>query len=131
MLTFHHIGIAVSNIDRAAESYIKIFGADCLSEKYHVTSQQVNVQFVSIPDNALLELIEPTSESSSIHNLLKKNISYYHVGYLTEDIDREIAELTSQGFMLISEFNSEAFAGRKCAFLFSPVMHLFELIQKP
>jgi methylmalonyl-CoA/ethylmalonyl-CoA epimerase len=130
MLVFHHIGILVGNIEGAIGNYAKIFGKSSISQIYEIESQNVKVCFIGIASSAYIELIQPLSENSVVSKLLRKNISYYHIGYEVVDIEKEVKKLIDLNYKPIEYFNSEAFDGRKCIFLFSPDAHLIELIQK-
>lgn len=128
-LTFHHTGLAVSDMDETIAVYTKIFGEQAISVKYKIVSQDVTVCFVKIGENSFLELIEPLSEQSSIHRLLKKGIAYYHNGYQTNDIEKSVNQLIQLNFKPLDYFTSEAFDNKRCIFLFSPTGHLIELIE--
>lgn len=129
-LKFHHTGIAVDSIQEAKAAYISLFGENSISEIYHITSQQVNVCFVDLGNHTYLELIEPASDESSIHRLRKKGITYYHTAFITPDIEASVKEMEENNFKPMHYFHSEAFAGKRCIFLFSPDAHLIELIEK-
>jgi methylmalonyl-CoA/ethylmalonyl-CoA epimerase len=128
-LNFHHIGIAVGSIAESAENYKALFGEQCISEVYDISSQQVKVCFVDMGNGSFLELVEPTSEDSSIHRLRKKGITYYHTAYKVIDIEKTVEDLTGLHYKAFEYFNSEAFNGKRCIFLFSPDAHLIELIE--
>lgn len=129
MLTLHHTGILVKDMDEAIESYRGIFSADTVSEKMFISSQQVNVCFIKIQDEIYLELVQPTSDESPVNRIFNKGNTYYHIGYFTKTFDREIKLLEEKNYKLLSTFNSEAFNNHRCAFLMSPVLHLVELIE--
>jgi methylmalonyl-CoA/ethylmalonyl-CoA epimerase len=129
-LNFHHVGIAVNRIDEAVDSYVALFGAASISPVYTVVSQQVKVCFVNIGNGSFIELVEPTSEESGIHRLRKKGYTYYHIAYLTDDIETTVNKLVQLNYKAMDFFNSEAFDGKRCVFLFSPEAHLIELIEK-
>ena len=61
--------------------------------------------------------------------LLKKRISYYHIGYKVSNILATTKKLEALNYKLMGEFSSEAFGGGKCVFLFTPEAHLIELIE--
>jgi methylmalonyl-CoA/ethylmalonyl-CoA epimerase len=128
-LTFHHTGLATANIDEAVDNYKELFGSDCASVKYTINSQKVNVCFIKVGKDSFLELVEPSSEDSSINRLLKKGHSYYHVGYLTKDIEFSVEQMILLNYKPMEYFNSEAFNNKRCIFLFSPEGHLIELIE--
>jgi hypothetical protein len=61
--------------------------------------------------------------------MMKKGISFYHLAFIVLNFDERLELLQNQNFRLISVFNSEAFENRRCAFLYSPEMHLIEIIE--
>jgi methylmalonyl-CoA/ethylmalonyl-CoA epimerase len=127
-LAVHHFGCLTKNMDASIETY-KSMGFTNASEIYVIKAQNVRVCFIAIGNNVFLELVEFTDDSAALKALFKSKNPYYHVGYLAEDIRSTIAELVAKGFYLVNEFSSEAFNGRTCAFLYSPEMHLIELIE--
>lgn len=128
-LNFHHVGTLVDNIEDALGNYTSIFGKDSASAVYRIESQKVDVCFVKIGENSFVELVQPYSDESKVYNLLKKRVTYYHIGYKVDDIEQAVKELDLQGFRAMEYFFSEAFEGKRCIFLFSPEAHLFELIE--
>ncbi len=128
-LKFHHIGCLVENIDSAAALYGVLFN-NKVSAKIYVSSQKLNVCFIGIGNEEYLELIESAGDNSVIENLRKRGFTYYHVGYTVKNMEKCIEQLCEMNFKLISTFNSEAYDGKKCAFLISPDSHMFELIEE-
>ena len=106
-----------------------MFGNENISKIFIINSQKVKVCFVKIAENSYIELVEPISEDSTVYKLLKKRISYYHIGYLVSDINQKIIELEELNYKAMEFFNSEVFDNKKCIFLFSPEAHLIELIE--
>ena len=129
-LEFHHIGLVVESIETSAQHYSSLFGKDNISNKILIDSQKVNVCFVKIGPDSFIELVEPVEEDSQVYKLLKKRISYYHMGYKVNDIEGAVAKLEDLNYKPMHYFNSEAFDGKRCIFLFSPEAHLIELIEK-
>lgn len=129
-LTLHHIGIAVNSIDESVEHYQTLFGEGSISKKYYIASEQVNVCFINIGRDTFIELVEATSEDSGIARLRRKGYTYYHMAYLVNNIEESVYGLVSMNYRAMSFFNSEAFGGKRCIFLFSPDSHLIELIEK-
>ncbi|OFY98531.1 MAG: hypothetical protein A3K10_01650 [Bacteroidetes bacterium RIFCSPLOWO2_12_FULL_31_6] len=148
-LTFHHTGIVVDNIDEVAENYKSIFGENSISKKYYVATQGVNVCFISVGSGVYLELVESATDNSLVSKLRRKGQTYYHVGYLTNDIEESFQLLSSLNYMPLELFKSieetspsplknepsdffksEAFEGKRCVFLLSPDGHLIELVEK-
>jgi hypothetical protein len=127
-MLLHHIGMLVD--DSSMKSYQSVFGDHCVSDKIIVLSQNVYICFVDIGKDVFLELIQPIDESSVVYKLRKKNVSYYHLGYTTEIFDLANKKLIEAGFRIINQFDSEAFEGGKCQFMYTPEGDLIELVEK-
>ena len=124
----HHVGCLTLDIEKSATVYENM-GFPNRSEEFAIKSQQVKVCFVEIGKNFFLELVEFSQDNPTLSKIFKSNNPYYHLGYLVASIATAIQQLEGQGFYLVNQFNSEAFKGKPCAFLYSPEMHLIELIE--
>ena len=129
-LRFHHVGLLVDDIETSANHYKAIFGADNISPISFVASQKVNVCFVKNGTDSYIELVQPADDTSVVSKLLKKRLSYYHVAYKVANIYEAITKLEQLNYKAMELFNSEAFDGKLCVFLFTPEAHLIELIEK-
>ncbi len=126
----HHTGCLVESISESLTLYRNIFGDQKISAPIHVSSQGVKVCFIETAPDVFLELIEPVGDDSVVARLLKKNVRYYHVAYLTNTFDEDIIALIHQDSKHVSTFSSEAFEGKRCAFMYLPDGSLIELIEK-
>jgi methylmalonyl-CoA/ethylmalonyl-CoA epimerase len=129
-LEFHHVGLVVESIEASAGHYSLLFGTENISAAINIDSQKVKVCFVKMGPDSFIELVEPVGEDSQVYKLLKKRVSYYHIGYKVNDITLAVARLTEMNYKPMDYFNSEAFNGKRCIFLFTPGAHLIELIEK-
>jgi len=129
-LELHHVGCVTKNINESLVYYTKVLPFKKSSEVIHIKAQKVSVCFVDMGSKVYLELVEPTNDNKSLNNLLRKGISFYHLGYFSEDVDRSADFLVSKDFRIVTSFYSEAFENKKCVFLYTPEMQLIELIQK-
>ncbi len=129
MLTVHHIGNLVEDIDTSLETYKLIFGDNCASDKIYVSSQGVYVCFVNIGKGILMELVQPVDENSVVFKMRKKGVSYYHIAYTTNTFDKTSEFLESCNFKTMNTFYSEAFDNKRCQFMCSPEGNLIELIE--
>lgn len=130
MLHFHHTGLLVKDIDSALIHYRQLFGEDNISEIYDISSQGVMVCFVKNGTDSYLELVQSNSENSVVNGMLKKRISYYHLAYKVDEIEKAILVLEQLNYKSLGIFKSEAFEMKKCCFLYTPEAHLIELIEK-
>lgn len=129
LLTFHHVGLLVEDMEESIAHYSAVFGKQNVSAPVEVSSQKVTVCFVKIADNSFIELVHPTGEDSVVAKLLKKKIGYYHMAYKVTNIVLAVKELENLNYKAMDFFNSEAFGNKPCVFLFSPEGHLTELIE--
>lgn len=127
MLTFHHVGCVVKNLEQAIEAYRPV--ARDIGEIQYIESQKIRVSFVEIGPGSYVELIEP-GEGSTVNQLLRSRITFYHIGFLVRDFDVALQALQDKGYMHVSTFRSEAFGMRRCTFLASPIAHLIEIIEQ-
>jgi len=129
-LKVHHIGCVVESIEESVQTYTQMLGFKNVSEVFHIQSQNVKVCFVEIGNNTFMEFVEPLDRDSAVGKLLKKRHSYYHTGYLVKDFDNTLDDLCEKGAKLITQFKSEAFNNKKCAFIYTPELHMIELIEE-
>lgn len=129
-MKFHHIGIACKNIKKSILAYEKIGynSSDILFDPI----QNVNLCFLDKDDSPLLELVGSVDDNSPLNNILKKNgTSPYHTCYEVLDIEKEISQLSDEGYMQITPVaKAIAFDGRKICFLYNKDMGIIELLEK-
>ena len=102
MRKIEHIGIAVSDIDKANDLYTKLLGGGPYKSE-EVVSQGVVTSFFRNGPNKI-ELVAPTHEDSPIHKYLsKKGEGIHHIAFDVADIKKEMARLREEGFTLLSE----------------------------
>lgn len=128
-LKMHHIGCITADIEESKKNYTDVLGFRNVSKTFLITDQKVRVCFIETAPGCYIELVEATEENKFFSKLLKSKAPFYHIGYLTEDFDATISCLGNNRFHLINCFNSEAFEGKRCSFLYTPEMHLIEIIE--
>ena len=130
-LIYHHTGCLVKNLEQSIENYKALLPGVQLSPVYTISSQKVRLVFLRLNEGANLELIECMEGNVSLSKLFNKGTSFYHIAFTTngKTVNTVISELEESGYRVISKFNSEAFENKPCAFLYSPEMHMIELIE--
>ncbi len=125
---FHHIGVAVKNIEKAKKKY-SLLGYKP-GKNISVPSQSVNVCFLEKADEPCIELIEPTSEKSPVNTMLKKvGSGPYHICYLVNNIQESLEYLKMQGFVILDKLvKSSAFNNNLMFFAYSPNFGYIEII---
>ena len=129
-LTFHHVGCLTHDIEQSKQIYVEKFGLGAVSQTYDISSQAVKVCFITLGPGNFLELIEPTGENPSLNKIMKSKNPFYHLGFLTDDIDKTIEGMVADGCYLVNTVISEAYENKKAAFIYTEEMHLIELIQR-
>lgn len=96
-----HIAIAVKSIPQAKKIYEDL-GLVFAPEIEEVKDQKVFTAFANIDVNAHIELLEPTSEESTIHKFIEtKGEGIHHVCFKVPDVHAKTKELTEKGYRFI------------------------------
>lgn len=102
----NHIGIAVRSIDAHRDYYENVLGARFAGIE-DVTDQNIRVAFFEVgpPGHAVkLELLEPTSEDSTIAKFIeKRGEGMHHIAYTVDDIEGRLADLKEGNIQLVDE----------------------------
>src|ERR1035438_6142512 len=117
--TFHHVGVAVRNIQQAIASYESLFGYKLVSGPFDDPIQNVSVCFLSRGGgDTTIELVAPLGPNSPIDRTLKKGGGTYHVCYQVPDMNAAIQHLTARGSLPVSgPVPAVAFEMREIAWL--------------
>ena len=129
-MKIHHIGYAVKDLEDSIKEFEKL-GYNRVENKIIDKKRKVIIQFIK-NGKYLIELITPLNEESPITNILKKQgSSPYHICYETNDIDKEIKEMSNNGFTIITKLSeAPAIDNKKVVFLYKRNIGLIELIKR-
>ena len=96
-----HIGIAVESINSGLAIY-KALGIDVEGVE-EVEDQKVRVAFLPVGDSRI-ELLEPTDDASPIaRHLERRGAGLHHICLRVPDIRTAMAQLSEEGYRLLSE----------------------------
>lgn len=110
-----HIGIAVKNLDESLKFYENVLGLKSTGTEV-VKDQKVKVAFLPTGDSEV-ELLEPTSEDSTIAKFIDKNgEGIQHMAYKVDDIESAIARIKELGLRMIDEKPRYGAGGARIAF---------------
>lgn len=131
---FHHLGVAVRDLQRGAESLARLFGFRVLAGPFDDPLQGVAVSFVGsgAPGEILYELVAPLAGGgpSPIDRILERGNTSYHVCYEVRDLDETLARFLAEGCARISgPVAAVAFGGRRIAWVVMPTRHIVELLE--
>jgi len=111
-----HIGIAVNSISESLPYYEKILGLKCYNIE-EVMDQKVKTAFFQIGQTKI-ELLEPTSEDSTIAKFIeKRGEGVHHIAFAVADVAEALAEAGSKGVRLIDNAPRKGAEGLNIAFL--------------
>ncbi|WP_188376788.1 methylmalonyl-CoA epimerase [Halobacillus andaensis] len=111
-----HIGIAVESLEMALPFYQNTLGLS-LEAVEEVSSEKVRVAFFPIGDTKI-ELLEPTSDDSPIHQFIsKKGEGIHHIALEVDDISHRLQQYIDEGVALIHNEPKEGAHQSQIAFL--------------
>ena len=128
-----HLGIAVKSLEEAIPYYENILGLKCYSIE-EVADQKVKTAFFKVGQTKI-ELLEPTSEDSTIAKFIeKRGEGMHHMAFAIEDgVANALAEVEAKGVRLIDKAPRKGAEGLNIAFLHpkSTCSVLTELCENP
>ncbi|HIX26926.1 MAG TPA: methylmalonyl-CoA epimerase [Candidatus Barnesiella excrementigallinarum] len=128
-----HLGIAVKSLEEAIPYYENILGLKCYSIE-EVADQKVKTAFFKVGQTKI-ELLEPTSEDSTIAKFIeKRGEGIHHMAFAIEDgVANALAEVEAKGVRLIDKAPRKGAEGLNIAFLHpkSTCSVLTELCEDP
>lgn len=112
-----HIGIAVKSIEESLPYYENVLGFKCYAVE-EVEDQKVKTAFLKVGETKL-ELLEPTSEESSVAKFLEtRGPGIHHIAFAVEDgVTNALSECKSKKIRLIDFEPRKGAEGLKIAFL--------------
>ena len=128
-LRIHHIGYAVSSIEKSIQKF-EVLGYTAMGEVVDDVSRKVRIVFLE-NSGVHVELIEPTSNDSPVKSLIEKNgPGTYHICYETKGLEETANKLSKQGFKLITSISAApAIDDRRVLFMYSRECGLIELLE--
>ena len=111
-----HIGIAVKSIEEQLPYYEGVLGLKCYNIET-VEDQKVKTAFFMIGQTKI-ELLEPTSEESTVAKLIeKRGEGVHHIAFATKNLSEALQEVEAKGVRLIDAKPRAGAEGLNIAFL--------------
>ena len=126
-----HIAIAVNDVEKSAKIYQQALGVDNV-EFETVESEGVKIAIIYL-ENARIELMQPTHDTSPIKKFLdKKGQGLHHMALETENIEGEVTRMEGCGIQFLGNIRPGS-AGTKVTFIHPKSLHgvLTELCSHP
>lgn len=100
----NHIGIAVTNLEEAIETFRKIFQFENVHRET-VEDQKIEVASFAV-GNVLIELTFPTSPESPIAKFIERNNGkggLHHIAFESDNVADELVRIAGEGIQLIDK----------------------------
>jgi methylmalonyl-CoA/ethylmalonyl-CoA epimerase len=111
-----HIGIAVRSITDHLPYYENVLGLKCYNIE-EVADQKVKTAFFKVGQTKI-ELLEPTSEESTIAKYIeKRGEGVHHIAFAVPDVSQALAEAEAKNVQLIDKAPRKGAEGLQIAFL--------------
>ena len=115
MFTIDHLGIAVKSLAAAKSIYEKL--GMTVSAEETVEAEQVRVVMIPLGESRL-ELLEPTSENSTIAKFIaKRGEGLHHVSLRVPNLAAAVERLKKDGVRLVSEEIKVGAGGHRYVFV--------------
>ena len=117
-----HLGLAVRSLEQAIQFYETAFGLKC-ERIEEVPSEKVRIAFLPVGD-VCIELLEPTSEESSVARFLAQHgEGFHHIAFATEDVQAQADQATSAGCKLTNPKPSLGAGEKRISFVHPKTAH--------
>jgi methylmalonyl-CoA/ethylmalonyl-CoA epimerase len=111
-----HLGIAVKSIENSLPYYENVLGLKCYNIE-EVADQKVKTAFFKVGQTKI-ELLEPTSEESTIAKFIeKKGEGIHHIAFAVPDVAAALSEVEAKGVQLIDKHPRKGAENLNIAFL--------------
>ena len=111
-----HLGIAVKSIEQSLPYYEEILGLKCYNIE-EVADQKVKTAFFMVGQTKI-ELLEPTSEDSTIAKFIeKKGERIHHIAFAVPSVQDALDKASAKGVQLIDKAPRAGAEGMDIAFL--------------
>lgn len=125
-MKFHHVGCAVSDIEKAKIKMATMLNATP-TETVYDPNQDASLCMLHLADGSQVELVA----GNVVTPFIKKSVTYYHICYAVDDIDVAIDGFKKTGGMVVSPPQEAIlFDYKRVAFLITPI-GLIELLEDP
>lgn len=108
----HHIAIAVASLEEALPLFEKLLGLKA-SKIETVSHQGVKAALLCLSDGTEIELLEPINPQTGVAKFIEaRGGGLHHICLEVDDVDKELNNLSQQGFQLIDRQGRLGLAGK-------------------
>jgi methylmalonyl-CoA/ethylmalonyl-CoA epimerase len=128
-LRIHHVGMAVTDLDEAVDTYERLFGARV---EHRATVEDQGVEAASLRlGEGRVELMESLGDDTPVGRFIaKRGPGMHHVAYEVADLRAALRHLAADGAELIDDAPRSGLFGLQVAFVHPDALHgvLAELV---
>ncbi len=118
----HHLGLAVSDLDDAIETWQHLFGAR-IEHRESLEEQGVDAVSLLVGESRI-ELVAPTAEDTPVGRFLaRRGPGMHHVAFDALDVEGAVGDLAASGVQLIDEAPRRGLFGLEVAFVHPDAVH--------
>ena len=128
-MKIHHIGYLVKNINKSITSFT-LLGYELESGPVYDEIRKIDIAFLTKEDYRV-ELVASAAEDSTVAELAKKYENMpYHISYESDDFEKDVDELSKNGFIPIDKATpAPAIEGKEVEFFINANMGMIEVIK--
>ena len=120
--SIHHVGVAVSDLDAAVQTYERLFGG-MLEHRERVEDQGVEAASMRL-GTGRVELLSALGEDTPVGRFLaKRGEGMHHIAYEVDDVEAALARLAEEGVELIDAHPRRGMFGLEVAFVHPESVH--------
>ena len=125
-MKIHHIGYLTDNILKTSREFffIKFSKSKIIKDKKF----KVDICFLK-GKNLIIELIKPHNKNYGLINLKKKGNIAYHIGFKSNNFDRDFKKVSKRFKTIIKPTSAIAFKNKRVAFLKKKDGYILEIIE--
>jgi methylmalonyl-CoA/ethylmalonyl-CoA epimerase len=118
----HHLGVAVSDLEDAFDTYSRLFGAE-LEHRETLDEQGVEAIAIKVGESRV-ELLGALGDDTPVGRFLaKRGPGMHHVAYWVDDVATALEHLAREGAQLIDERPRRGLYGLQVAFVHPDSVH--------
>ncbi|MDY6937000.1 MAG: VOC family protein [Cyanobacteriota bacterium] len=114
--SYHHVAIVCSNYEKSKHFYVKILGFPIIQETYRAERNSYKLD-LQVGDRDRLELFSFPNPPARLTQ--PEACGLRHLAFATTDLDRTVAELSSQG-IAVEPIRADELTGKRFTFFRDP-----------
>lgn len=121
MQKLSHVGIAVSDLEKAISDYENVLSFD-VTEVSEVPQENVKVAFLKFGDSEI-ELLSPKGEGTIQRFIETRGEGLHHIAIKVEDVSKAIADAKAAGLHVLDDIPRKGSRGAEAAFVHPKSFH--------